>query len=112
MPPRWSRKPDRADPAYRMLDDRMNFAVHVAAYGAVNSGLWFFRILEGPSELGMPGGVLGTGWITAIWGSILTAHTLFLFFIAKYPEPAATSTAAKGFQPSSKAPKSAKRSSS
>ena len=112
MPPRWSRKPDRADPAYRMLDDRMNFAVHVAAYCAVNSGLWFFRVLEGFSELGVPGGVLGTGWISAIWGSVLTAHTLFLFFIAKYPDPTPGSSAAKGFQPSQKAAKSSKRSSS
>ena len=30
MPPSWPRKPNREDPAYRKLDDRMNFAVHLA----------------------------------------------------------------------------------
>ena len=112
MPPRWSRKPNRADPAYRLLDDRMNFAVHVAAFSAVNSGLWFFRVLNGPSELGLPGGLLGTGWITAIWGSVLTAHTLFLFLIAKYPDVTSTeSSSGKGFQATSAktVPKSTKR---
>jgi len=43
MPPRWPREPDRNDPAYRRLDDRMNFAVHVAIFAASNSGLWFFH---------------------------------------------------------------------
>ena len=108
MPPRWSRRPDRADPDYRRLDDRMNFAVHVAAFSAVNSGLWFFRVLESSSEIGVSG-VPGTGWITAIWGSILTAHTLFLFFVAKYPDPAPANTSAKGFQPNKTAAKPAKR---
>ena len=41
MPPRWPREPDRRDPAYRKLDDRMNFAFHVALSLAINSGLWF-----------------------------------------------------------------------
>ena len=38
MPPRWPRKPDRCDPAYRRLDDRMNFAMHVAIFAVINSG--------------------------------------------------------------------------
>ncbi len=37
MPPRWPRKPDRKDPAYRRLEDRINFAVHVALFAAINS---------------------------------------------------------------------------
>lgn len=44
MPPSWPRKPNREDPAYRKLDDRMNFAVHLAILAATNSGLWFFHI--------------------------------------------------------------------
>jgi hypothetical protein len=56
MPPRWPRKPDRSDPAFRQLDDRMNFAVHVAGFLAINSGLWFVHNLRqcdwpcGPAE--------------------------------------------------------------
>jgi hypothetical protein len=86
MPPRWSRKPDRADPEYRKLDDRMNFAVHVAIFAAVNSGLWFFRVLGSTSELGDPGGFAATPLVTEIWGALLAAHALFIFAIAKYPE--------------------------
>ena len=56
MPPRWPRQPDRNDPAYRKLDDRMNFAIHVALFAVTNSGLWFFRLLgEKTSPLGTPG---------------------------------------------------------
>lgn len=77
MPPRWSRKPDRKDPDYRRLDDRMNFAVHVALFSAINSGLWFFRILhvqEGQA----------TVWITASWLVGLVAHAIYIFAIADY----------------------------
>ncbi|MGL5034553.1 MAG: hypothetical protein ACRC6M_12215 [Microcystaceae cyanobacterium] len=46
MPPRWPRQPDRSDPDYRRLDDRMNFAVHVAVFLCINSGLWFAQQLQ------------------------------------------------------------------
>ena len=46
MPPRWPRKPDRNDPEYRRLDDRMNFAIHVGLFSATNSGLWFVHNLQ------------------------------------------------------------------
>ncbi len=103
MPPRWPRKPDRQDPAYRRLDDRMNFAVHVAIFALVNSGLWFFRVLGETSELGISGGFPWTPWVTAGWGAILVAHAVFIFAIAKYEDPAPTSTKASGagFQPKS-----------
>lgn len=104
MPPRWSRKPDRADPEFRKLDDRMTFATHVAAFSAVNSGLWFFRVLGSSSELATPGGVPGTPWITGIWAIGLLAHALFIFAIAKYPTGTAATISASGsgFQPKSK----------
>jgi len=96
MPPRWSRKPDRADPDFRRLDDRMTFATHVAAFAAVNSGLWFFRVLgERTSEAGIPGGLPFTPWITTIWVAVLVAHALYVFAIAKYPA-ATTSSPSKG----------------
>ncbi len=91
MPPRWPRKPDRADPDYRRLDDRMNFAVHVALFAATNSGLWFFRTLGSTSELGVPGGLTVTPTITGVWGLLLAAHALYVFAIARYPVPPATS---------------------
>lgn len=117
MPPRWPRKPDRADPAYRKLDDRMNFATHVAIFSAINSGLWFFRVLGTPSEMSAPAGVPGTPLITEIWALLLVAHAIFIFAIAKYPDSALSPVAdsgGHGFQPKSeksekKPTKSAKR---
>lgn len=113
MPPRWSRKPDRNDPEYRRLDDRMNFATHVAIFAVVNSGLWFFRILGETSELGAPAGLPWTPWLTLGWLALLMAHGVFIFAIARYenPLPASTTTAGSGFQPKAekKSAKSAKR---
>jgi hypothetical protein len=79
MPPRWPRKPDRADPAFRRLDDRMTFAVHVAGFIAINSGAWFFRLLQ---QADWP----WTVWLTGSWGLGLFAHALYIFAIAKYPD--------------------------
>ncbi len=82
MPPRWPRKPDRRDPDYRRLDDRINFAVHVGLFAAVNSGIWFFRTL------------LYADWrwaylVTGLWGAILVGHAVYIFAIANYsPLPA------------------------
>ena len=78
MPPRWPRKPDRRDPAYRRLDDRMNFALHVAIFSATNSGLWFFNTLQ-------PGSLPWARWIALIWAVVLLAHLIYIFAIADYP---------------------------
>lgn len=104
MPPRWPRKPDRADPAYRKLDDRMNFATHVAIFSAVNSGLWFFRVLGTTAEMSTPAGLPATPLVTEIWALILVAHAIFIFAIAKYSDStlsAAASSGGQGFQPKS-----------
>ncbi len=77
MPPRWPREPDRRDPAFRKLEDRINFAVHVALFAAVNSGSWFFRILKDAS---WP----WTLWMTGSWAAILVMHGLYIFAIADY----------------------------
>ena len=77
MPPRWPRQPDRKDPAYRRLDDRMNFAVHVAAFLAVNSGLWFFHILKQTTES-------WTTWVTGAWAAVLLVHFIYIAAIADY----------------------------
>jgi hypothetical protein len=82
MPPRWPRKPDRRDPDYRRLDDRMNFAVHVGLFAACNSGVWFFRTLR----------YADWRWaylLTGLWGLILLGHAVYIFAIADYsPLPA------------------------
>ena len=85
MPPRWPRKPDRKDPAFRKLDDRMTFAVHVAALAAVNSGLWFAHTLN-------PVWVPWVKWVTLAWVGVLAVHGVYIFAIADYsgtyvPEP-------------------------
>lgn len=77
MPPRWPRKPDRRDPAFRKLDDRMNFAVHVATFAAINSGLWFAHQIN-------------TDWVpwvsrfTLVWLTCLAIHAIYIFAIADY----------------------------
>lgn len=78
MPPKWPRKPDRADPAYRRLEDRINFAVHVAAFAAFNSGLWFFHEF-------MPSTLLWLPKFTLLWLGGLVSHGVWLFAIASYP---------------------------
>ena len=100
MPPRWPRQPDRNDPAFRRLDDRMTFATHVALFAATNSGLWFFRVLGAKtSETLTPGGLPMTPWITGIWAMVLLAHALYVFAIAKYPDDTtnASTQSGKGF---------------
>lgn len=77
MPPRWPRQPDRADPAYRRLDDRMNFAVHVAACLAINSGLWFFHKIEHTTWSWLV-------WVTGIWAVVLLIHLIYIAAIADY----------------------------
>lgn len=77
MPPRWSRIPTRQDPDYRKLDDRMNFAVHVAVFAAINSGIWFVRTLQ-DQTWSWP------VWVTGIWLSVLIAHAVYIFAIADY----------------------------
>jgi len=77
MPPRWPRKPDRRDPAFRKLDDRMNFAVHVATFSAVNSGLWFAHQIN-------PVWVPWVSKFTLVWLGGLVIHAIYIFAIADY----------------------------
>ncbi|AHB88169.1 hypothetical protein NK55_04210 [Thermosynechococcus sp. NK55a] len=77
MPPRWPRKPDRRDPSYRRLDDRMNFAVHVALFAAFNSGGWFWHQLQPTAVPFMP-------TVTLLWFTLLAGHALYVFAIARY----------------------------
>jgi integral membrane sensor domain MASE1 len=83
MPPRWPRKPDRNDPAFRKLDDRMNFATHVAIFAACNSGLWFFDIIQ---RAEWPWAT----WVTGGWALVLVAHGVYIFAIADYTQSATT----------------------
>lgn len=77
MPPRWPREPDRNDPDYRRLDDRMNFAVHVGIFLATNSGIWFVHNLkqaEWPLLVDFSG----------IWFGLLLIHLIYITLIADY----------------------------
>jgi hypothetical protein len=77
MPPRWPREPDRKDPAYRRLDDRMNFAFHVAVFAAINSGLWFVYTFKSTNWSWLT-------WVTLIWAGILLLHLIYIVAIADY----------------------------
>jgi hypothetical protein len=79
MPPRWSRIPTRQDPEYRKLDDRMTFAVHVAGFAAINSGMWFFHIFLQTDWQWLP-------WVTLSWFGILISHLVYISAIADYSE--------------------------
>lgn len=85
MPPRWPREPDRKDPAYRKLDDRMNFAIHVATFAMLNSGLWFFHNLSSATWKWLP-------WVTVSWIVVLLVHLIYISAIANYSETPPTST--------------------
>ena len=88
MPPRWPRKPDRRDPAYRRLDDRMNFAMHVAIFATVNSGFWFFHNLKSASWEWLP-------WLTSCWVVVLLLHLIYISALADYSEQTPQDTASK-----------------
>jgi hypothetical protein len=79
MPPRWPRVPTRQDPEYRKLDDRMTFAVHVAAFTAINSGMWFFHIF-------LKNDWNWLTWVTLVWLGILVTHLIYISAIADYSE--------------------------
>lgn len=85
MPPRWPRQPDRNDPDYRKLDDRMNFAIHVAIFACINSGLWFFHNFKAATWEWLP-------WMTAGWAVVLLAHLIYIGAIADYSQTPPKST--------------------
>jgi hypothetical protein len=77
MPPRWPRQPDRQDPEYRRLDDRMNLAFHIALFSATNSGIWFFRqFLRADWQW--------TTWLTLGWLTVVAIHAIYVISIANY----------------------------
>lgn len=78
MPPKWPREPDfKNDPALRKLEDRINFAVHVAGFALVNSSIWFFNTLK-------PGSLPQAKIVTLVTLAILFAHGVYVFAIADY----------------------------
>ncbi|MGC1248043.1 MAG: 2TM domain-containing protein [Spirulinaceae cyanobacterium] len=77
MPPRWPRQPDRNDLEYRRLDDRMNFAIHVAFSATCNSGLWFVHQLK---QATWP----WAKWVTLVWLMVIFFHGIYIFGIANY----------------------------
>lgn len=46
MPPVWPRKPDRRDPVFCCLGDRINFAFNVVLYALMLSGAGFVCLLR------------------------------------------------------------------
>lgn len=77
MPPRWPRKPDRQDPTYPRLGDRINFALHIAFFAAINSGAWFFQEFLGKTWPWLL-------WFTLAWLILILSHGVYIFAIADY----------------------------
>ncbi|AGY56784.1 2TM domain-containing protein [Gloeobacter kilaueensis] len=77
MPPRLSSPPDPQSPEYRSLRDKINFAVHVGLFAAVNSGIAFFaRLLQADWPW--------RSWLLLAWLFILIAHGLYVLGFARY----------------------------
>lgn len=66
MPLRWNGKPDPSDPRYQDLSRRLDFAVHLALYAAINSGLWFVQLLRHPWQ--------HLAWLNLGWLCLLALH--------------------------------------
>jgi hypothetical protein len=86
----------------------MTFATHVAAFVAVNSGLWFFNVLGDRLETAPLGELPWVPWFTGIWATGLLIHGLVVFAIARYDSPSQPqalqpgSQSSQGFQPTKK----------
>jgi hypothetical protein len=66
----------------------MNFAMHVAIFAVINSGLWFFHNLNSASWEWLP-------WLTAGWVVVLLLHLIYISAIADYSEQTPPNTPPK-----------------
>ena len=66
MPLRWNGEPDPSDPRYQDLSRRLDFAVHLAFYAAINSGLWFVQQIRHPWQ--------HLTWLSLVWLLGLVLH--------------------------------------
>jgi hypothetical protein len=57
----------------------MTFAVHVLLCTAVNSGLWFFNLIDAVSWPWIH-------WVTLVWVVGVVCHGIFIFGIANYEQ--------------------------
>jgi hypothetical protein len=85
MPPRLSSPPDPHSPVYRQLRDRINLAVHVGLFAAINSGIAFFGKLK---QADWP----WAGRLALLWLGLLVLHAVYVFVLARYDEPGTGST--------------------
>lgn len=79
MPPKLSSPPDPRSAEYRQLRDKINFAVHVGLFAALNSGIAFFGRLwqaDWPWVL----------WLFLGWALLLVAHGFYVFSLARYEQ--------------------------
>jgi len=79
MPPKLSSPPDPSNPEYRLLRDRINFALHVALFLCVNVGLLFF-------EQFWRADWTWRGWLSLIWLISVIMHSVWVFGIVKYDQ--------------------------
>ncbi|WP_218081410.1 2TM domain-containing protein [Anthocerotibacter panamensis] len=77
MPPKLSSPPDPNNPEYQQLRDRINFALHVAFFLCLNSGLLFLSQLW---QTPWPWRV----WLMGLWFALLVGHALYVFRFARY----------------------------
>ncbi len=70
MPIRWYGTGDPKDPLYLHFSRIVNLTLHAMAFGALNSGLWFWQRIRQPwSHL---------DWFTEVWLVFLVMHLVFV----------------------------------
>ncbi|AFY71223.1 hypothetical protein Pse7367_2972 [Thalassoporum mexicanum PCC 7367] len=72
MAPRLSKPPDKNDPDYQRLENRINFALHVGIFAASNSCIWFVRTIT----------YANWDWtilLTESWLALLLIHGIWAF---------------------------------
>jgi hypothetical protein len=72
MAPRLSKPPDKNDPEYQKLGNRINFALHVGIFAACTSCIWFVRTLTYASWDWVI-------WLTDAWLVLLLMHGIWVF---------------------------------
>ncbi|WP_264314150.1 2TM domain-containing protein [Thalassoporum mexicanum] len=67
-----SKPPDKNDPDYQRLENRINFALHVGIFAASNSCIWFVRTIT----------YANWDWtilLTESWLALLLIHGIWAF---------------------------------
>ncbi len=72
MPIKWYGTGDQSDPLYMHFSRIVNLTIHMMAFAAVNSGLWFFQQIKHPWT--------NLQFFSGFWLVLLGVHLTFVIF--------------------------------